>query len=130
MQSVVARSGALLVGVLLTVVAWTSAASAHVTVNPSTATGGGYTKLTFRVPNEKDNADTTKLELALPADKPTAAVSIKPVNGWRAQADKTKLDKPLKSDDGDITEAVTKITWVAVSPDTAIKPGQFQEFDV
>ena len=26
-------------------------ASAHVTVNPNTATPGGYTKVTFRVPN-------------------------------------------------------------------------------
>jgi uncharacterized protein YcnI len=104
-------------------------ASAHVTVNPNTATPGGYTKVTFRVPNEKDNANTTKLEVALPADQPIASVSTKPIPGWTAVAEKTKLTTPIKSDDGDITEAVTKITWTADAT-SAIKPGQFQEFDV
>ncbi|MCU7728636.1 YcnI family protein [Actinoplanes sp. KI2] len=104
-------------------------ASAHVTVNPNTATPGGYTKVTFRVPNEKDSANTTKLEVNLPAGQPVASVSIKPLPGWTAVADKTKLATPIKSDDGDITEAVTKITWTA-DASSAIKPGQFQEFDV
>ena len=104
-------------------------ASAHVTVNPNTATPGGYTKVTFRVPNEKDNANTTKLEVTLPADQPIASVSIKPLPGWTVAADKSKLATPIKSDDGDITEAVTKITWTA-DANSAIKPGQFQEFDV
>ena len=104
-------------------------ASAHVTVNPNTATPGGYTKVTFRVPNEKDSANTTKLEVNLPAAQPIASVSIKPLPGWTAVADKTKLATPIKSDDGDITEAVTKITWTA-DANSAIKPGQFQEFDV
>jgi uncharacterized protein YcnI len=104
-------------------------ASAHVTVNPSNATQGGYTKLTFRVPNEKDATATTKLEVTLPADSPLASVSIKPMNGWTVQADKTKLATPIKNDDGEITEAVTKITWTAAA-DNAIKPGQFQEFDI
>ena len=44
-------------------------ASAHVTVNPNTATPGSYSKVTFRVPNEKDSANTTKLEVNLPADR-------------------------------------------------------------
>src|SRR3954471_3573220 len=104
-------------------------ASAHVTVNPNTATPGGYTKVTFRVPNEKDNANTTKLEVTLPAGQPIASVSTKPLPGWTAVADKTKLATPIKSDDGDITEAVGKITWTA-DANSAIKPGQFQEFDV
>jgi hypothetical protein len=69
------------------------------------------------------------VEVNLPADHPIASVSIKPLTGWTVQADKTKLATPIKSDDGEITEAVTKITWTA-SPDAVIKPGQFQEFDV
>jgi uncharacterized protein YcnI len=104
-------------------------ASAHVTVNPNTATPGGYAKVTFRVPDEKDNANTTKLEVTLPAGRPIASVSIKPVPGWTAVTEKTKLATPLKSGDGDITEAVSKITWTA-DAGSVIKPGQFQEFDV
>ena len=104
-------------------------AFAHVTVNPNTATAGGYTKVTFRVPNETDNADTTTLEVNLPADHPVASVSVKPVPGWTALAVKSKLATPIKAHDTEITEAVTKITWTAQAG-AAIKPGQFQEFDV
>jgi uncharacterized protein YcnI len=129
MRKGLVRSGAVAAGVFAALALAASPASAHVTVNPSNATQGGYTKLTFRVPNEKDAADTTKLEVNLPTDTPIASVSVKPLNGWSVQADKTKLAKPIKSDDGEITEAVTKITWTA-APDAAIKPGQFQEFDV
>jgi periplasmic copper chaperone A len=104
-------------------------ASAHVTVNPRTATQGGYTKVAFRVPDEKDNANTVKLEVTLPEDNPIASVALKPVTGWTAVADRTKLKTPIKSDDGDITEAITRITWTA-DPSGVIKPGQFQEFEV
>ncbi|HTJ35843.1 MAG TPA: YcnI family protein [Dactylosporangium sp.] len=106
-------------------------ASAHVTVNPNTAVQGGYTKVTFRVPTERDDASTTKVEVAIPTDKPIASVSIKPVQGWTAATETSKLATPIKTDDGDeITEAVSKITWTATDPSAAIKPHQFQEFDV
>lgn len=111
------------------ILALAAPAAAHVTVNPSDATKGGYTKVAFRVPNETDKADTTKVEINLPADTPIASVSLKPLIGWTAVADKTKLATPIKSDDGEIAEAVTKITWTAAAG-SAIKPGQFQEFEI
>lgn len=104
-------------------------ASAHVTVNPNTAVQGGYAKLTFRVPNESDTAGTTKVEVNLPADTPFASVSLKPVAGWTMVAVKSKLAKPLEAHGAQLTEAVSKVTWTATG-DAAIKPGQFQEFDV
>ncbi|GIF20739.1 uncharacterized protein YcnI [Actinoplanes tereljensis] len=104
-------------------------ASAHVTVNPNTATAGGYTKVTFRVPNEMDTANTTKVEINLPVDNPVASVSLKPLPGWTAEAVRSKLATPIKAHDTEITEAVTKITWTA-QPGSEIKPAQFQEFDV
>ncbi len=104
-------------------------ASAHVTVNPNTAAKGAYTKVTFRVPNETDKLDTTKVQVNLPTDTPVASVALKPVPGWVAVSVKSKLATPLKTDDGDITEAVTQITWTADAT-APIKPGQFQEFDV
>jgi uncharacterized protein YcnI len=104
-------------------------ASAHVTVNPRDAVQGGYTKVSFRVPNESDKTDTTVVEVNLPTATPIASVSLKPVAGWTAVAAKAKLATPIKSDDGEITEAVTKITWTAAAG-AGVKPGQFQEFDV
>lgn len=36
----------------------------------------------------------------------------------------------VKTDDGEITEAVSKITWTATGAEAAIGAGQFQEFEV
>jgi uncharacterized protein YcnI len=102
------------------------AAWAHVTVNPREAPQGGFTKVSFRVPNERDDSGTTMVEVSFPADHPIAFVSVRPVPGWTYQVAKTKLDQPIKSDDGDVTEAVSKITWTG----GPLKPGEFQEFDV
>ena len=33
--------------------------------------------------------------------------------GWTVAVEKTKLAKPVTTDDGQVTEAVTKITWTA-----------------
>jgi periplasmic copper chaperone A len=102
-------------------------AAAHVTVNPREAPKGGFTKLAFRVPNERDDAGTTRLEVVFPADHPIPFVSVKPHPGWTATPTKTKLAKPVTSADGDkTTEAVSKIVWEGGT----IKPGEFDEFEV
>ncbi|MGH9009787.1 MAG: YcnI family protein [Acidimicrobiia bacterium] len=103
-----------------------TSALAHVTVNPREATQGRYAKLAFRVPNERDNASTTKLEVNLPADHPFASVSVRPQPGWTYTVDKTTLATPIKVHDNEITEAVSKITWTG----GAIKPSEFNEFEV
>jgi uncharacterized protein YcnI len=123
------KRASVVVAVAGVVLAVAAPADAHVTVNPSTATPGGYTKVTFRVPNETDNTDTTKLEVAFPPDQPIASVSVKPVPGWTATPTTSKLATPIKTHDHEITEAVSRIVWTA-GAGSAIKPGQFQEFDV
>jgi uncharacterized protein YcnI len=129
LMSLLKRSAAVAGMVAAFTLALAVPASAHVTVNPNTAVQGGYAKLTFRVPNESDTASTTKVEVNLPAETPFASVSLKPVAGWTMAPVKSKLAKPIEAHGTQLTEAVTKITWTAVG-DAAIKPGQFQEFDV
>ncbi|MEU8266147.1 YcnI family protein [Sphaerisporangium sp. NPDC049002] len=85
------------------------------------------TKIGFRVPNERDKARTTRLEVQFPTDHPLPFVSVRPVPGWDVKLTKGKLPKPVVSDDGDkVTESVLKITWTGGK----IEPGQFQEFEV
>jgi uncharacterized protein YcnI len=117
-------------GALAATVVGAAPAAAHVTVNPGDATQGGFTKLAFRVPNEKDGATTVKVEVNLPADTPIPSVSVKPTPGWTVQIATTRLATPLKTDDGEVTEATSKITWTAANAGAAIQPGQFQEFEV
>ncbi|MGC5016394.1 YcnI family protein [Streptosporangium sp. DT93] len=101
-------------------------ALAHVTINPSSAQQGGFTKVAFRVPNERDDASTTKLEVIFPSDHPLAFVSVKPVPGWDVKVVEGKLPKPVTTEYGELTEAVTRVTWSGGK----IAPGQFQEFEV
>ncbi|MFJ8310136.1 MULTISPECIES: YcnI family protein [unclassified Streptomyces] len=100
-------------------------AFAHVTVQPEGAAAkGGYAFVDFKVPNERDNAKTVKLEVSLPTDHPLSSVMPQPVPGWTVEVTKSKLDKPLTVHGKQINEAVTKVTWTGGT----IEPGQVQKF--
>lgn len=105
-------------------------ASAHVSVSSPAAVQGGYASITFKVPTESATASTTAMKVQLPADQPLASVSVLPVPGWSYQVTKAKLAKPISSDDGDITEAVSVVEWKASSAGDAIKPGEFNQFTI
>lgn len=130
----IARRVAVPVGVVtaaaVVVLTLASAASAHVTVNPNTAVQGSYAKLTFRVPTEVDNASTTKLQVFFPQAEPLASVSVKPHPGWTFKVTTVKLATPATTGSGTISQVVSKVTWTADSAASAIKPGEFDEFDI
>ncbi|MFD7685860.1 YcnI family protein [Streptomyces sp. NPDC059781] len=102
---------------------------AHVSVQPEgEAAKGGYAVVGFKVPNERDNASTTKLEVTFPTDHPLASVMPQPVEGWDVKVTTSKLDKPLEMHGKKIDEAVSKVTWTAKGD--GIEPGFFQKFPV
>jgi periplasmic copper chaperone A len=107
-----------------------AAASAHVSVSADDPTQGGFAKITFRVPNETDSTNTTRVAVFFPLTQPLASVSVQQLPGWSYQVKTHHLDKPISSDDGTVTEAVSEVVWTADSPASAIKPGEFEEFDV
>jgi uncharacterized protein YcnI len=82
-------------------------AGAHVTVKPSSAPQGGFEILSFSVPNESDDADTTELVVEFPTKNPIPFVSVKPMPGWTITPEKSTLAKPVKTEGSEITEAVT-----------------------
>ncbi|GAA2269401.1 membrane protein [Streptomyces ruber] len=109
------------------VVVLSSPAFAHVSVQPEgTAAQGGYATVDFKVPNERDNASTTKLEVSFPTDHPLASVQPQPVAGWDVEVTRTKLDEPVELHGEKIDEAVSKVTWTASGK--GIEPGFFQKF--
>ena len=112
--------------VIGSVLAMASAAWAHVTVRPGSAEKGSFEILNFSVPNESDTASTTSIEVSIPTDRPIAFVSIQPKPGWTYAVERTTLPKPVKGENGDITEAVSKITWSGGE----IKPGEFDLFTI
>ncbi len=113
-------------GAVLAVVVLAGPASARVSMHSFEARSGGTdVGLTLRVPNEKDNASTVTVRVALPLGTPLIGVLVRPLAGWAATVTTAKLAKPVKTDDGTITEAASQITWTG----GRIGPGQYQDFD-
>ncbi|MBP2703780.1 YcnI family protein [Microbispora sp. RL4-1S] len=126
LSAITRRAAAVTAGALALTIGLALPALAHVTINPGTAEQGGWTKIAFRVPNERDKDSTTKVEVTFPTDHPLPFVSVRPVPGWDVKLTRGKLPAPVVDDAGDkITEAVLKITWSGGK----IDPGQFQEFE-
>jgi uncharacterized protein len=106
-----------------------AAASAHVTVNPKQAPAEAFTVLAVRVPNERDTASTVKVQVQMPPG--VVGVSYEPTPGWSTKVAKAKLDQPIETPDGPITEAVSTITWTGDGSDAGrIGPGQFRDFPI
>ncbi|MBD0748083.1 YcnI family protein [Streptomyces sp. CBMA152] len=121
------RAGAVTALTVAGLLAAAGVASAHVTVHPdSYAKGATDGVLTFRVPNEEDNASTTKVQVFLPTDHPVLGVLVHPQDGWTAQVTNTKLKTPIKTDDGTITDAASEVTFTGGK----IAPGQYEDFNV
>ncbi len=101
-------------------------AQAHVTVQPASVPAGGFVRLDVRVPTERDDASTKQVTLRLPPG--FAEASYEPVPGWSVKVAKTKLAKPVQTDDGPVTEQVSTITWTGHGAEGRIPPGAFQDF--
>lgn len=101
-------------------------AFAHITITPSSAQPGSTIVLTFHVPNEEAKAYTTKVDVQIPTDHPIAQLLVQPVPGWTSSVKTVTLAKPLVTDDGQFTQAVSEVIWSGGK----IAPGQFQDFSL
>ena len=104
-----------------------AAASAHVTLQPSSAPADGFTRLDVRVPNERDDAGTVKVDVQLPPG--FAFVSYEPRPGWKVSVKREKLDEPIEVEGGlEVDEGVSQITWTGSGEQGVIGPGEFVDF--
>jgi len=101
-----------------------SAASAHVTLQPESVPAGSFERLDVRVPNETDDAATTKVEVEFPDG--IIFLSTEPVPGWEATVKKEKLEEPIEAFGDEYNEQVGTVTFEATG--AGIEPGQFQDF--
>jgi uncharacterized protein YcnI len=101
-------------------------ALAHITVTPDSASPGSAAVLIFHVPNEEAHAGTVRLDMRIPTDHPIAQLLVKPVPGWSITVRSVTLSKPVVTDDGQFTQAVSEVIWSG----GPIAPGQFQDFTV
>ena len=98
--------------VALAALAGAAPAQAHVTLQPNEVPAGGFTRLDVRVPNERDEAGTTKVEVQFPPG--FESVSTEPKPGWRAKVTRKG-------------EEVDTVSFTATG-DTKIGPGEFVDF--
>jgi uncharacterized protein YcnI len=103
-------------------------AQAHVTVQPGTVEGGDLSVVAFRVPNERDDANTTQLRVTLPNDQPIASVQTTPMPGWKVTTVTRHLDKPIQMEGEQLDSVVSEVTWTATAG--GIGPDQFQDFNL
>ena len=114
---------------LTVMLALAAPALAHVTVTAPGATRGGTDQqITFQVPVEK-NIETDGLTVALPVQTPIASVLVEPIAGWTHTTTTVKLAHPIQTDDGPITNAVSRISWRAL-PGHGLQPGEYGAFRI
>ncbi|HEX8084677.1 MAG TPA: YcnI family protein [Solirubrobacteraceae bacterium] len=100
-------------------------AQAHVTLQPQEAPAGGFTRLDVRVPNERDKAGTTKVQVQFPPG--FASVSTEPKPGWTMSVKTRNAKEPIEQFGETVTEEVDTVTFTAAKG-AAIEPGQFLDF--
>ena len=115
-----------IVGAVVAALVLAPAAAAHVTLQPPEAPAGGFTRLDVRVPNERDNAGTTKVEVQMPPG--FLSVSYEPEPGWDGEVTMRQLDEPVEEFGERVTEEVDRITFTAQGEANAIQPGEFRDF--
>jgi periplasmic copper chaperone A len=104
-----------------------TAAGAHVTVQPSSAPAGGFARLDVRVPNERDDKGTIKVDVQMPPG--VAFASYEPVPGWTTKVTTERLDQPIDVHGEEVTEQVSRVTWTGnPRQGGVIEPGQFRDF--
>jgi len=80
------------------------------------------------VANEEDNASTTKVEVTFPQDHPIAEALTTPMSGWTTKVTSKSVTTPIKTDEGEINEAVNTVTWTATAG--GFGAGEFGSFAV
>jgi uncharacterized protein YcnI len=127
------RRGTLVVGTLLTavLVIGVGPAAAHVTVHSDDAVQGATdVAVMFRVPSEESHSSTVKLQVFFPITHPLLDVLVEPHPGWNYRVQTARLAQPVTTDDGQITDAVSEITWTARSSAAGLQPGEADDFTV
>jgi periplasmic copper chaperone A len=124
MRSNLTRRTAPILAAVIAVLLAAPVAAAHVTLNPREWEAGGFAKFDVRVPNERDNADTTRVVMRFPDE--ILSASFQDVPGWDRQVEMAQLDQPIEIEGEQITEKIGTVTWSGGT----IEPGEFQEFGV
>ena len=100
-------------------VVFPATAAAHVTIQPGEWEAGAFAAMVVRVPNERDDAETTSVTVQFPENVLTARFQSHPF--CERDVQREELAEPVE----DITERIVSVTWTC---DPAIAVDGFEEF--
>jgi periplasmic copper chaperone A len=103
-----------------------AAAQAHVTIQPQEVPAGSYARLDVRVPNERDDAGTTKVEVQMPDG--IASASYEAVPGWTVEVVREDAPEPIELHGEQVTEQIDTVTFTGDEKRGIVEPGQFRDF--
>ena len=103
----------------LAAVAFPAVAAAHVTIQPGEWEPGAFAAMAVRVPNERDDAETTSVSMQFPENVLTARFQAHPF--CEREVERQALDQPVE----EITERIVSVTWTC---NPAIAVDGFDEF--
>jgi uncharacterized protein YcnI len=106
--------------------AFASAAHAHVALEYQVAPADSAYKATFKVGHGCGDAPTRQVSIVIPAGVTGARPMPKP--GWALEIQRGKLAEPVTSHGRTISEDVTRITWTARSAGDMLPSAQYDEF--
>ena len=98
------------------------AAHAHISVHPNVIPAGQFAQVVVRVPSERSDADTTRVDVRLPSG--FIFVSYEPVPGWSTRITYRKLAQPVTAFGESHDQEVDRVTWTGGK----IGAGQFVDF--
>ena len=98
-------------------------AQAHVTVHPNALPSGAFTVVNVRVPNERDKASTTRVDVQLPSG--IYFISTPILRGWKVTVTYRTLAKPVDLFGSKITREAGLVSFRSTGG--RIGPGQFME---
>ncbi|MFO6453250.1 MULTISPECIES: YcnI family protein [unclassified Aeromicrobium] len=111
----VTRTAAVLLGSTALVAGTAAAASAHVSVTPSSTAAGSYAVLTFSVGHGCEASPTTQLTFQIPEEVIAVTPTVNP--NWTVEKKIEKLESAVKGSHGsEYTERVAEVVYTAKTP--------------
>jgi uncharacterized protein YcnI len=126
LRRILVRVAAGLAATIVAILLVSGVAAAHVIVQPEAAEGGGFSVIAFQVANERDDANTTEVQIRLPKAQPIESVKTRPLPGWKITTATRQLQKPFEVSGTQVDTVVSKVTWTATQG--GLRPGQVQDF--
>jgi len=101
-------------------------AAAHISLHPDSVPAGAFATLDVRMPGEQEGAHVLKLDVLFPPG--FTSVNYENVPGWSVRVVNQKVNPPIQTDEGPVSEEVAQLIWTWTGPLGRVDNNQFIQF--